>query len=76
MSIEPLDEDGVAAVTVGTILWLVLGAVLFFFFRDELAAHDTSWWLIVCLVGAGFGVLGRAYAVRRRRAYRSAEESL
>lgn len=72
---QPLDEDGVLAVTLGTVAWLVAYAVLFLFFRDALAAHGTQWWLTVCLVGAGLGLAGRWYTVRRRDAYRRVRES-
>lgn len=68
---QPLDEDGVLAVTLGTVAWLVAFAVLFVFFRNDLRAHDTDWWLSVCLVGVALGVAGRWYTVRRRNAYRA-----
>lgn len=69
---QPLDADGVGAVAAGTVAWLVGYVVLFLFFRDELTAHGTQWWLTVCLVGAGLGLLGLAYTTRRRAAYRKA----
>lgn len=72
---QPLDEDGVLAVTLGTAAWLVAFGVLWLFFRDDLQAHDTSWWLTVCLVGAAFGLAGRWYTVRRRNTYRRAREA-
>lgn len=71
---EPLDEDGVVAVAIGTAAWLAAFAVLALFFRDDLAAHDSSWWLAVCLVGAGLGVMGLAYTIRRRSVYRKARQ--
>ncbi len=75
VDVQPLDEDGVLAVTLGTVAWLVAFVVLFLFFRDDLQAHGTQWWLTVCLVGAGLGVAGRWYTVRRREAYRRARET-
>ena len=72
---RPLDEDGVLAVTLGTFAWVVGFAVLFIFFRDQLQAHNTQWWLYVCVVGAVFGIPGRWYTVRRRNAYRQARET-
>lgn len=72
MDVQPLDEDGVVAVAAGTVAWLIALVVLWGFFRDELAAHDAEWWLTVCVVGAGLGVLGLGYTLRRRAAYRKA----
>ena len=74
VDVQPLDEDGVLAVTLGTVAWLVAFGVLFLFFRDQLQAHGTQWWLTVCLVGAGLGLLGLGYTTRRRAAYRKAGE--
>ena len=72
---QPLDEDGVLAVTLGTAAWIVAFAVLLLFFRDDLRAHGTEWWLQVCLAGAGLGVAGRWYTVRRRTTYRRGRAS-
>lgn len=72
MDVQPLDEDGVLAVSLGTVAWLVAFGVLFLFFRTDLQAHNTEWWLTVCLVGAGLGLAGRWYTLRRRNAYRQA----
>ena len=72
VDVQPLDADGVGAVAVGTVAWLVGFGVLWLFFRDHLAAHGTQWWLTVCLVGAGLGGLGLVYTTRRRAAYRRA----
>jgi hypothetical protein len=66
----PIDADGVTAVALGTAAWAVAGVVLFVFFRTELAADGNSWWLWVCLVGCGLGVLGLPYVIRRRAVYR------
>lgn len=64
--IEPLDVDGVRAVTVGTIVWGVafLG-LLPFYSRLEDDGH--LWWLWTCLVGFGLGALGVEYCRRRAR---------
>lgn len=69
VDLEPLDVDGVGAVATGTVLWLVALLVLLPF-RDRLAEHDASWWLWVCVAGAGLGLLGLPYVIRRRTAYR------
>ncbi len=68
---RPLDVDGVRAVAVGTVVWAVL-AVLAFAMRDRLAEAGNGWWLWVCVTGAGLGLLGLPYVVRRARAYRDA----
>lgn len=72
---RPLDEDGVFAITLGTIAWMVAFAVLFVFFRGQLQDHGTQWWLYVCVVGAALGVPGRWYTVRRRNAYRQSRDT-
>ena len=58
MTAQPVDADGVAAVALGTAAWAVAGLVLVLFFRPELAADGNSWWLWVCLVGFGLGLIG------------------
>lgn len=67
--VQPLDVDGVGAVAVGTVLWLV-ALVALLPFRDRLAANDATWWLWVCVAGAVLGLLGLPYVIRRRNAYR------
>lgn len=66
-AIEPLDEDGVGAVAVGTVLWLVTLVVLVLL-RDRLGAD--TWWIQVAVVGALLGIPGLWYTTRRRAAYR------
>ena len=70
LSATPVDADGVSAVAIGTCLWALAGATLWMFFRPTLAAHDATWWLWVCLVGFGLGLLGLPYVTRRRAVYR------
>lgn len=72
---RPVDADGVTAVALGTVLWAVAGGVLAVFFRPQLNEAGTSWWLWVCAVGTGLGLLGLAYVVRRRNVYRAAATS-
>ena len=69
---KPVDADGVQALTLGTIAWAVAGIVLLLFFRPQLAAHDASWWLWVCLVGALLGLVALPYVLRRRAVYQRA----
>lgn len=70
LTAQPVDADGVAAVALGTAAWAVAGLVLVLFFRPELAADGNSWWLWVCLVGFGLGLIGLPYVIRRRAVYR------
>jgi hypothetical protein len=60
-----VDVDGVAVLTVGTVLW----ALAFFAllpFRGRLADHDVDWWLWSCVAGVGLGLWGISYCRRRR----------
>lgn len=70
LSSKPVDADGVSAVVTGTVVWVVVGLVLFGFFRPALAEHEASWWLWVPAAGAAMGLLGLPYVLRRRAAYR------
>ena len=68
--VEPLDVDGVRTVGVGTaVFFLAFLALLPFYSRLREAGH--TWWLWMCLTGAGLGLLGLEYC-RRRRRYRTA----
>jgi Protein of unknown function (DUF2530) len=67
--VQPVDNDGVATVAVGTALWVVAFFVLLAF-REQLAEHDADWWLWVCVAGAGLGVPGMWYCLRRRNRLR------
>lgn len=66
----PVDADGVMAVALGTAAWAVAGLVMLVFFRSDLAAAGDTWWLWVCVVGCGLGLLGLPYVIRRRNVYR------
>jgi Protein of unknown function (DUF2530) len=56
---EPLDVDGIASVGIGTVLFLV-GFLL------VVLMQGFDRWAWVCLAGAGLGVLGLSYCIRRR----------
>jgi len=70
--VEPLDNDGVVSVAVGMALWVV-GFLVLLGFRGRLAEHDADWWLWVCVAGAGLGVPGMVYCLRRRNHLRRAK---
>jgi Protein of unknown function (DUF2530) len=67
--VQPLDEDGVTAVALGTIAWTVALVVLLLL-RDQLAASGAQWWIWVAVTGALLGLPGLWYTSRRRAAYR------
>ncbi|WP_340537072.1 DUF2530 domain-containing protein [Nocardioides sp. GXZ039] len=65
--VEPIDPDGVRSVTAGTALFFIAFlALLPFYGRLERDGHQ--WWLWMCLVGMGLGLLGLEYCRHRRRA--------
>ena len=69
---EPLDVDGVSALVAGTVAWAVALVVLLI--SGTRFDSDNGWWLWVCLVGIGIGIVGVAYTRRRRAVYRAARE--
>jgi len=70
---QPVDVDGVAIVTVGTILWAIAFVALLPF-RSRLADHNIDWWLWVCLAGVAMGLWGISYCRRRRNRIRARDE--
>lgn len=73
LPIEPDPDDGVAAVTVGLVLWAV-AAVACFVFRDALADRGADWWVWTSLAGLGIGVGLLGFTRRRARVYREHRE--
>jgi len=71
--VTPLDVDGVGAIAVGTVLWLIALVVLLFF-REDLVASDSEWWIWVAAAGFGLGLPGLWYTRRRRSVYQTAAE--
>lgn len=64
---EPLEGNDVRVVAAGTALWFLLGlALLPFASRLDRGGH--LWWIAACFTGAGLGLVGVRYCVRRRRA--------
>nr|WP_322777848.1 DUF2530 domain-containing protein [Frankia sp. Cas4] len=72
--LEPLPYDGVASVTVGTILWLVALVVLLPFW-NSLRADGHLWWIATAALGATLGLLGIAVTSRRRNHLRRRTEA-
>ena len=68
--IEPVDVDGVGAITYGTIAWAV-GVVVCLLLRQQLADAGRGWWLWVCVAGALLGVAGIWFVRRRAAVYRA-----
>jgi hypothetical protein len=67
--VEPDPDDGVAAVTVGLVLWAVAG-VACFLWRDTLADRGAEWWAWSSLAGLGIGLGLLGFTRRRARVYR------
>lgn len=60
-----MDVDGIAVVSLGTVLWAI-ALVLSIVFEDHLRRAGHLWWIAVAACGFGLGVVGIAYCVRRR----------
>ena len=71
LEVEPLPYDGVASVTVGTILWFI-ALIVMIPFADDLEADGRLWWIATAAVGFGLGLLGIWIVVRRRNRLRAA----
>lgn len=69
--VTPLDEDGVGAVAIGAVLWLIALVVLLVL-RGRLTESDSQWWIAVAATGALLGLPGLWFTTRRRAAYRRA----
>jgi Protein of unknown function (DUF2530) len=63
--LEPLPDDGVLPVAVGTALWFVAFVVLLPFVGD-LRRDGQLWWIATAATGFGLGLVGIRYCVRRR----------
>ena len=69
LALEPLEINGITAVTVGTIIWTV-ATVIMILLRDQLEASGRGNWIWICACGVLLGLLGIRYT--RRRAARIA----
>ncbi len=70
--VPALDVDGLAVVTVGTVIFGVVSLILAVSY-DWLAAHSHGLWLQVSVAGFALGLVGLAYCWRRRRRRRAVE---
>ena len=72
LSLEPLEINGITAVTVGTIIWTV-ATVIMVLMRDQLESSGRGNWIWICACGVSLGLIGIRYT--RRRAARIAKAS-
>jgi hypothetical protein len=68
--IAPLDVDGVAAIGIGTLAWLV-ALLVSLVVQGRLEESGDSWWIGVCLAGFLLGLPGLVF-LRWRRARHAA----
>ncbi len=68
--IAPVDVDGVAAIAIGTVAWLV-ALLVSLLLRARLEQSGDSWWIGVCLAGFLLGLPGLVF-LRGRRARHAA----
>jgi hypothetical protein len=64
--LEPLPDDGVITVSIGTALWFVAFLVMLPFWH-RLDQAGNLWWIATCAWGTGLGLLGIGYCWRRAR---------
>ena len=72
IALEPLEVNGITAVTVGTAIWLI-ATVICLIQREQLEASGRGNWVWICACGVLLGLLGIRYT--RRRAARIAKAS-
>lgn len=68
---EPLPQDGVKTVLIGTVLWTI-ALIALLPFAGRLEDDGRLWWIATCAVGAGLGLLGLVYCKRRADSLRRA----
>ena len=73
-ALRPASDDGVGLATVGTVVFAI-GLGLCLLRGDELAARGDEWWTWTCASGVAVGLIFRAFASRRARAYREHAEA-
>jgi hypothetical protein len=69
--LEPLPNDGVKAVQVGTLIWTI-AFIISLFASTTLARHGLKYSTYICLAGIILGLLGMRYTKRRAKRIREA----
>jgi len=64
LALEPLEVNGITAVTIGTAIWSV-AAVICLFQLEQLESSGRGNWIWICACGVLLGLLGIRYACRR-----------
>ena len=64
-SLRSRDDDGVAAIAIGTALW-TLALIAVVAFGTRLTGIDVERWILVCAIGACLGIPGLAIVLARR----------
>jgi Protein of unknown function (DUF2530) len=72
-TVPALDVDGLAVVTVGTVIF-GLASVVMAIGYDWLASHGRASWLQISVAGFVLGLIGLAYCWNRRRRRRAAPQ--
>ncbi len=70
VALRAASDDGVGIATVGTGIF-ALALVLCLLRRSELVARGDQWWIWTCVSGVVVGLVFRAFASHRARAYRA-----
>lgn len=64
LALEPLEVNGITAVTVGTFIWTV-ATVICLFQLEQLESSGRGNWVWICACGVLLGLLGIRYTRRR-----------
>jgi len=59
------DDNGVAAIAIGTVAWTLALIVLVLFGSDS-SGIDVDRWILVCAIGAALGIPGLVIVIARR----------